>query len=1008
MTLGFEIYILIVVLLLYADVLIIIKLILERLKSTDKREQLLKDKKKFISDWSSSKQIQKSLLTYRQLKQSIDLDYETNDQTKDSHNISEDELESIKKLNSFSKLNRMESAVKLGYIATENARLALEKAVVKEKDTPVRLYMANALSDIGDAKSIPILVSTLINKHRWYRNKVNMILINFDEDFNEYLPQIIKREEVEIKELIIEYSKTHFSSQLKDYLINITEQEKQNYSKLKYEKMNKIDRCCGNCVYGRVSNSKGDRICKYKGDVSPYYNCMRFKRLPVSIEGDKNRSHLVYTATEILAKFYPRVITEGGYIDSKDTKIKNIAVEAIAKGDPFESIDKLMSFLKDEDVANTSVECILRAIDHNPELLQRVIDRFKREENICARIHLSDILSHKIDYFLMKLDTDEREFAKEIIKQVLLLGRTNGVIGFMNKNKNIKIENELILIIKKILDKENEPLEKEFRQYLNERLLKKCGLNSFKDLRVEEAKERDKQMVKFVYISLIFIVLIFPTIFILRHSPKVLTLSLDRQLKTYVLDYNYYIAFYSIAISLVNLTLIILSAINVKRQKRLWKLKTKSMLFKDTMLPGISIIAPAYNEEKTIIESANSLLNLVYPDYELIIVNDGSLDKTMNILIKTFDLKRVDFSENNKLNTKYVRGVYKNKSMPKLIVVDKENGGKADSLNAGINQSLKEYFCGIDADSILEPDALLKLASRELDAGVETPALGGNVFPANGCTIEKGSIINKAFPKNSLARFQTIEYIRAFMAGRLGWSYANCLLIISGAFGLFRKERVIDVGGYLTITGEYAKDTVGEDMELVVRIGKMMREKGLKYKIDYVYNANCWTEVPEDLKSLHKQRNRWHRGLIDILTFHKNMMFNPSYGRAGLIAMPYFFIFEFIGAFIEVQGYLMVILAIMLGLMNFEIATLLFISMILIGTLISLSSLVIAQKDLEYLTRKDILILIFYSIAENFGPRQMLSIWRFGATMKILWKQEGWGQAQRRGFETVNVEVKGL
>ena len=270
---------------------------------------------------------------------------------------------------------------------------------------------------------------------------------------------------------------------------------------------------------------------------------------------------------------------------------------------------------------------------------------------------------------------------------------------------------------------------------------------------------------------------------------------------------------------------------NVNQQERLWRIKNSTFLFKKKMLPSISIIAPAYNEEKTIIESANSLLNLKYPDYELIIVNDGSKDKTLAVLIQYYDLIRVDHIFEYKLKTKHVRGIYMNRSIPKLIVVDKENGGKADSLNAGINISRKEYFCGIDADSLLEDDALLKLASLVLDEGVETPALGGNVFPVNGCAVERGQILNIQIPKKSLARFQTMEYIRTFMAGRLGWAKINSLLIISGAFGLFRKERVIRVGGYLTSRGKYAKDTVGEDMELIVRINRLMREIGLKYRI---------------------------------------------------------------------------------------------------------------------------------------------------------------------------------
>lgn len=460
------------------------------------------------------------------------------------------------------------------------------------------------------------------------------------------------------------------------------------------------------------------------------------------------------------------------------------------------------------------------------------------------------------------------------------------------------------------------------------------------------------------------------------------------------------------AISIIYLGLLILSYISAKKQVRLWKIKNKSLLFKKKMLPSVSIIAPAYNEEKTIIESANSLLNLKYPDYELIIVNDGSKDNTLDVLIKYFNLLRVDYIFDCKLNTKPVRGVYMNRSIPKLIVVDKENGGKADSLNAGINISKREYFCGIDADSLLEDEALLKLASLTLDEGIETPALGGNIFPINGCTIERGQIKNIKIPDNKLARFQTIEYIRAFMSGRLGWAYLNSLLIISGAFGLFRKERVISAGGYLTSSGKYGKDTVGEDMELVVRISRFMRELGHKYRISYAFNANCWTEVPEDLKTLKKQRYRWHKGLIDILTFHKKMLFNPRYGRTGTVALPYFFIFEMMGPIIEIQGYVMVVLALILGLLNKEIALILFVSTILMGVLISVSSLLIAEKDVKYFKPKDLFILIIYSIIENFGPRQLFSLWRVGGYLNMLKKPSGWDKPERKGFTASNTCAK--
>ena len=1012
MNLSVELYFVVALLLIYVNGLIVIKLMMNRLKTSDHKERSLTIKQEFLTDYSETakfSQTKKYGETYKQLRESIRLDHfvQGGDDPLDQSKL---EDRNRRRLNSPFKLKRMEGAVELSFIGSPTAKAALETAINKESDTTVKLYMANALADINHPGSIPVLIASLFGMHLWYRRRVITLIINFGEEFIDFLPQIIHCPEVEIKELIVASAQLNFSKDLRDYLIGILEQgtvgegqsaphalsapglitlpfkETCGLGKNCFEAMN------GACELKAVSHAKNHRWDR--------------KPKPSQTYQKEIQQTLVYQAAQLLAKYYPSVIVNGNYIDNEDVTIKQIAVEALAMGNPAEKIHRLMDLLANQDLSGAAVNSMLTIIDHDPKLIQWIIKRFQGEKDPVILKNLSEILAYKINYFIMKLNSAEQKFAKEVIEQVLLVGKTSQVIDFLNRNKNIEIENELIALVKPLCNQMT-TLELEFRQYLTPRILKKCGLEPYAVPTAEKIQGKDPTVNRMIWAAVIFMVLLFPGIYILRYSPGVLALPFGRQLSTYVIDFNYYIAYYSIAINGVYLVLLALSLINVRRQTKLWDLKTSSLLFKETMLPGVSIIAPAFNEANTIIESANSLLNLVYPDYELIIVNDGSSDQTLNILINTFDLKRVDFKEEGKLKTKRVRGVYKNRSMPKLVVVDKENGGKADSLNAGINKSGKEYFCGIDADSILEPDALLKLASRELDAGIETPALGGNVFPANGCTIEKGAIIQRGLPKNALARFQTSEYIRAFMAGRLGWAYSNCLLIISGAFGLFRKERVLDVGGYLTASGKFEKDTVGEDMELVVRIGRVMREKGLKYKIDYVYNANCWTEVPEDIKSLHKQRNRWHRGLIDILSFHRKLMFNPGYGRAGLIALPYFFLFEFIGPFIEMQGYIMVVLAIFLGLMNVQVALLLFITIILMGVFVSLASILIAQRDLDYLTGKDIGVLILYAILENFGARQIMSFWRFGATLRLLWKQDGWGKGTRKGFEKPEFVLKG-
>ena len=263
--------------------------------------------------------------------------------------------------------------------------------------------------------------------------------------------------------------------------------------------------------------------------------------------------------------------------------------------------------------------------------------------------------------------------------------------------------------------------------------------------------------------------------------------------------------------------------------------------------------------------------------------------------------------------------------------------------------------------------------------------------------VDKGHIAEIRLSKNHLARFQTIEYIRAFMAGRLGWQQLNSLLIISGAFGLFRKDRIISIGGYMTHKGRYKKDTVGEDMELVVRISHLLHDANQKFKILYAYNANCWTEVPEELRSLRSQRYRWHRGLLDILNVHRPMLFNPKYGTTGMLGLPYYLLFEAIGPMIEIQGYLMVVLAAWLGILDERIALLLFVTTILMGIIVSLSSLLIAERENNYFRIRDLLVLLGYAIIENLGPRQIFSFWRIIGQFKVIWGSQGWGHMKRKG-----------
>lgn len=837
-------------------------------------------------------------------------------------------------IHSRGKYNRIRTAICLGYLPSDKNREVLEKALVKEKIFSVKLYMLNALTMINNPNSLETMVNSIKGAPEWYRKKANIIISEFGENFFSYLPKIINSDLSEIQFLIIHFASKYIAKDLEKYLVN-------------------------------KSQSKNKDI--------------------------------AYAALRSLSVLYVETLNTKQFLQNEDPIARNIAIEALSRILTKKTISSLIPVLADKEsqkIAAFSIGVILR---NNPKYLDSVIDLFSNEKNKIIKAELAKILSEKIEYLIMKIQGDEKQSIKYLIKEILLQNKTNGLIGFLNKNRDVELENEFLEILKDVMST-NDGIKNELCIYLNERLIKKLKAKPCVPDEKPEDLHQDKHKVLFLYVLLFAAILIFPLIFVLRHFNLLGGETLFELANIYILDFYFYLVYYSMAVNLTYLLLMLFAFIGVRKQVCQWRVKKLSFLFKKNILPSISIIAPAYNEEAGIIESINSLLTLRYPDYDLIVVNDGSTDNTLNKMINHYSLEKVDVIIEENLQTQPVRGIYKNKSFPKLSVVDKANGGKADSLNVGINISKNEYVCGIDSDSLLESDALLKVTAPMLDSEVETVASGGNIYPINGCTVRKGMLVDLRIPKKHLARFQAIEYLRAFMVGRIGWAYLKSLLIISGAFGLFNRRRLIEIGGYLTRKGIYHKDTVGEDMELVVRLGRQMREKKVKHDIHFSFNAHCWTEVPDDFKMLYRQRDRWQRGLIDILIYHKKILFNRSYGRMGLISMPYFFLFEFVGPLFEMQGYSIVLLAAIMGVLDPTIALLLFIASVMLGTLVSLSSLAISMKQFPYYRFKEMGILVFYAIIENFGFRQLISLWRVVGYINSLKKPKGWGKMVRKGF----------
>jgi len=458
-----------------------------------------------------------------------------------------------------------------------------------------------------------------------------------------------------------------------------------------------------------------------------------------------------------------------------------------------------------------------------------------------------------------------------------------------------------------------------------------------------------------------------------------------------VVYFNYYIIYYVISLNFIYFLLLLLSLFKVIDYLKKIRYTDYRRFSSSVNMVPISILVPAYNEEKTIVENVKSLLELNYPLFEVVVINDGSNDLTLEKLLEAFELQKIEQPLRIRLKTRPVRGIYKNPDIMNLTVIDKENGGKADALNAGINAAVYPVFVSIDADSFLESYSLVRIIIPFME-DPRTVAVGGIVRVANGSVIEGGLIREIRLPRSRLACFQVVEYLRAFLTGRMGWDALGSLLIISGAFGAFDKEAVIAAGGYAT-------DTVGEDMELVVRLHRRMRELRKPYKIKFIPDPVCWTQVPENLKDLHSQRRRWQIGLIDSLFRHRRMLFNPRYGVIGLFAAPYFWFFEMLGPIIETLGYLLVPAAFLLGLINLRFFLLFLTASILYGILLSLGAILLEEYSFnKYKGLKDFLRLILFAILENFGFRQLVSLYRVSGLLSFRKQKSSWGYIKRKYF----------
>jgi cellulose synthase/poly-beta-1,6-N-acetylglucosamine synthase-like glycosyltransferase len=420
------------------------------------------------------------------------------------------------------------------------------------------------------------------------------------------------------------------------------------------------------------------------------------------------------------------------------------------------------------------------------------------------------------------------------------------------------------------------------------------------------------------------------------------------------------------------------------------------------LLPPVTLLVPAHNEEQFICTAVRNLLDLDYPELEVIVINDGSTDKTLQMMQKEFRLRLVRAVYVAQVVSAPVRGLYRSDVDARLLVLDKEPAGsKADALNAGLNAAASPYVCVVDGDSVLERDALLRIMVPILADPNRVVAAGGIIRVLNGSEIEAGRIRRVRLARKSIEVIQVVEYLRAFLIGREAWARGNMLMIVSGAFGVFRTDLVREVGGYRS-------SAIGEDFDLVARLHRNLLDKGADYRIEFVPDPVCWTEVPSDLRSLGRQRARWQKGLLDVLWPNRDMLFRARYGRIGWLALPYLWLFELAAPVIEVTGIVTVLLAAAFGALSgtFSLQFLLF--GYGFATVISIGS--VLQEELTYKRYndwQDVARLVTYCLLEHFPYRQLHMIWRLQGLWQYFRGDMAWGPLKRQRQDSAGADKTG-
>ncbi len=409
------------------------------------------------------------------------------------------------------------------------------------------------------------------------------------------------------------------------------------------------------------------------------------------------------------------------------------------------------------------------------------------------------------------------------------------------------------------------------------------------------------------------------------------------------------------------------------------------------LTPPVTIIIPAWNEQDVIVNSVRSALRSDYPEFQVMVVDDGSTDETIDRLVRTFELAPMDGAYQASIPTAPVRTFYRNPKVPNLVVVSKVRGGKPDALNAGINLCRSPYFCNLDADCLLERDALLRLMDPIVNSGEKTVVSGGILRILNGCETEGGRVLRVGLPHTWLERFQVVEYLRSFLFGRTGWHLLGGTLIVSGAFAVFHRATVIEAGGF-------SQDTVTEDMDLIVQLHQWAADNHRQIRMSFTSDPVCWTECPSTVRMLAHQRRRWQLGLCQTLWKHSEILFGRRYGIVGWLSTPFHTYVEGLGAAVEFLGYFLVPLGLFLGMVPRGLLFVFVLLGFIYGGFLSVGAVLLEELTYRRYPRfRDLMTLLIFAILENIGYRQLVLYFRFQGVLKFMTGSRRWEKVAHVG-----------